>query len=83
MEVLYEVCCGLDVHQATVVACVRRPGSRGRRAKEVRTFGTMTAQLLDLVDWLTEQRVTHVALESTGVLWKPVFNLLEGHFEVL
>jgi transposase len=83
MEVLYEACCGLDVHQATIVACVRRPGPRGRRAKEVRTFGTMTAQLLDLVDWLTEQRVTHVALESTGVLWKPVFNLLEGHFEVL
>jgi transposase len=83
MEVLYEACCGLDVHQATVVACVRRPGPKGRRTREVRTFGTMTAQLLNLVDWLTEQRVTHVALESTGVLWKPVFNLLEGHFEVL
>lgn len=83
MDVLYQACCGLDVHEATVVACVRRPGSRGRRAREVRTFGTVTAQLLELTDWLREQRVTHVAMESTGVLWVPVFNLLEDSFEVL
>jgi transposase len=83
MDVLYEVCCGLDVHQATVVACVRRPGPRGRRASEVRTYGATTGQLLELVDWLADQRVTHVAMESTGVLWKPVFNLLEDHFTVL
>jgi transposase len=82
MDVVYETCCGLDVHQATVVACVRRGGRRGR-TRAVRTFGTTTAELLQLVDWLTEQGVTHVALESTGVLWKPVFNLLEGHVEVL
>ena len=83
MDVLYEACCGLDIHQATVVACVRRPGPRRRRSQEVRTFGTTTAQLLELVDWLTEQRVTHIAMESTGVLWQPLFNLLEGHFAVL
>ena len=83
MDVLYEVCCGLDVHQATVVACVRRPGPRGRRVSEVRTYGTTTGQLLELVDWLADQQVTHVAMESTGVLWKPVFNLLEDHVTVL
>jgi len=83
MEVVYETCCGLDVHQATVVACVRRWGERRRRTGEVRTFGTTTKELLGLVDWLAELGVTHVAMESTGVLWKPVFNLLEGHCEVL
>lgn len=83
MEVLYEQCCGLDVHEATVVACVRHRGGRGRRAGEVRTFGTTTPELLQLVDWLAEEKVSHVAMESTGVLWKPVFNLLEGSFEVL
>jgi transposase len=76
MEVLYERCCGLDVHQATVVGCVRRQGERRRRASEVRTFGTTTAELLDLADWLTAEGVTHVAMESTGVFWKPVFNIL-------
>jgi transposase len=83
MDVLYEACCGLDVQAATVVACVRRRGARGRRTSEVRTFGTSTAKLLELADWLTEHRVTHVAMESTGVLWKPVFNILEGAFTVL
>jgi transposase len=83
MEVLYERCCGLDVHQATVVGCVRRQGERRRRASEVRTFGTTTAELLDLADWLTAEGVTHVAMESTGVFWKPVFNILEGGFEVI
>src|SRR5712692_6271284 len=78
MDVIYEACAGLDVHAATVVACVRRPGTRGRRTREVRTFGTTTGELLKLADWLTEQGVTHVAMESTGVLWKPVFNILEG-----
>ena len=83
MEVLFETCCGLDVHLKTVVACVRRQGKNRRRSSEARTFGTTTAQLLRLVDWLTEEGVTHVAMESTGVYWKPVFNLLEGSFEVL
>ncbi len=83
MDVLYEACAGLDVHAATVVACVRRPGTRGRRTREVRTFGTTTGELLKLADWLTEQGVTHVAMESTGVLWKPVFNILEGSCTVI
>jgi hypothetical protein len=83
MEVLYERCAGLDVHQATVVACVRRPGTRGRRANEVRTFGTTTAELLTLADWLTAEGVGHVAMESTGVFWKPVFNILEGSVAVI
>jgi len=83
MEVLVEICSGLDVHQASVVACVRRPGKRGRRTSEVRTFGTTTPELLQLADWLTTEGVTHVAMESTGVFWKPVFNILEGHVEVI
>ena len=77
MEVLYERCSGLDVHQATVVACVRRPGERRPRTSEVRTFGTTTGELLALADWLMREGVTHVAMESTGVYWKPVFNILE------
>ena len=73
MQVIYERCCGLDVHKKTVVACVLTPVGR-----ETRTFGTMTRELLQLADWLLEQEVTHVAMESTGVFWKPVYNLLEG-----
>ena len=83
MEVLYERCSGLDVHQATVVACVRHPGERGRRISEIRTFGTTTVELLALADWLTTEGITHVAMESTGVYWKPVFNILEGNFAVV
>jgi transposase len=83
MEVLYQTCCGLEVHLATVVACVRHPTKSGRRKSDVRTFGTTTAELLQLADWLTEHGVTHVAMESTGVLWKPVFNILEGTFAVI
>lgn len=78
METLYECCCGLDVHAQTIVACVIRKGR-----KEVRTFGAMTAQLLQLCDWLQEVGCTHVAMESTGVYWKPVFNILEGVLEVI
>jgi len=83
MEKVYERCCGLDVYKKTVVACLRVPGPRGRRASEVRTFGTMTPELLALADWLLAARCTHVAMESTGVYWKPVFNILEGVCEVL
>lgn len=83
MERLYERCCGLDVHKKRVVACLRLPGPRGRRRREVRTFGTTTGELLRLADWLTENGCTHVAMESTGVYWKPVFNVLEGVCEVL
>jgi transposase len=77
MEVVYPRCCGLDLHKRTVVACLLTPGPRGKPSKEVRTFGTMTDDLLALSDWLTATGCTHVAMESTGVLWKPIFNLLE------
>src|SRR5712692_4763521 len=72
MDIMYERCCGLDVHKKTVVACVLVPGSGRQPTKEIRTFGTMTADLLELADWLSEKGVTHVALESTGVYWHPV-----------
>jgi transposase len=83
MDTLYRCCAGLDVHKRTVVACVRRLGRGGRVRREVRTFGTMTRDLLALSEWLTAAGVTHVAMESTGVYWKPIFNLLEGPFQVL
>lgn len=76
MEVLYPRCCGLDVHKKTVTACLITPGPKGERHKEVRTFGTMTEDLLALADWLVLSSCTHVAMESTGVYWKPIYNLL-------
>jgi transposase len=83
MQVKYERCAGLDVHKKTVVACRRVPDGQGGCQQETRTFGTMTADLLGLHDWLAAVGVTHVAMESTGVYWKPVFNVLEGSFAVL
>src|SRR5437764_9266550 len=83
MEVLHRCCCGLDVHKQTVVACLRQVGADGRRGKELRTFGTMTDDLLALADWLQAAGCTHVAMESTGVFWKPVYNILEGQCALL
>jgi transposase len=83
MDVLYERCCGLDLHKRSVTACRLLPGPGGQPVKELRTFGTMTAELLALGDWLEEGGVTHVAMESTGVYWKPVWNLLEERFTLL
>lgn len=85
MQVVYERCAGLDVHQKTVVACVLVSGADGTVRDTVRTFSTMTADLARLSGWLREQQVACVALESTGVYWLPVFNLLEeeGHAVVL
>lgn len=83
MDVVYERCCGLDVHKQTVVACVIVPGADREPIKEIRTFGTMTPDLLEFADWLNACGVTHVAMESTGVYWKPVWNLLEGQFQLL
>src|SRR5260370_4619340 len=77
MQVLYPRCCGLDIHKKTVVACMLLTNPDGTIRRVVRTFGTMTAELLALGDWLRLHEVTHVAMESTGVLWRPVFNLLE------
>lgn len=73
MEVTYERCAGLDIHKKSVVACVITP-----EGQETRTFATMTKDLLTLADWLMERQVTHVAMESAGVFWKPIYNLLEG-----
>jgi transposase len=78
MEVIYERCSGLDVHKKTVVANVITP-----QKKETRTFSTVTRDLLALKDWLHEYEVTHVAMESTGVYWKPIYNLLEDDFTVM
>jgi transposase len=83
MDVVYARCCGLDVHKRTVVACVIVPGASQQPSKTIRTFGTMSSDLLELAEWLADQAVTHVALESTGVYWKPVWNLLEGSFTLL
>jgi transposase len=82
MEVIYKRCCGLDVHKETVVACLLiRDG--GKVVKEIHTFLTMTVDLVVLHDWLKAHQVTHVAMESTGIYWRPVFNLLEEDFTVL
>jgi transposase len=78
MDTIHPHCAGLDVHKDTVVACVRHVAPSGRARSEVRTFSTLTAGLLELADWLTRQGVTHAALESTGVYWKPVYHILEG-----
>src|SRR3954467_10281667 len=83
MDVLHRCCAGLDVHQKTVVACVRKISPSGEVEQSVRTFGTMTDDLLELAGWLASLAVTHLAMESTGVYWKPVFNLLEGRFAVI
>jgi transposase len=78
MQVLYPCCCGIDIHAKTAVACLIKDGK-----KETRTFSTMTAELLRSLDWLTAAGCSHVAVESTGIYWKPVFNLLEGAIEVI
>lgn len=83
MEVIVDRCAGLDVHQASVVACVNSTGPGGRSHKEVRTFGTMRDDLIALRDWLKEAGVTLVAMESTGVYWKPVYEALEHEFETI
>ena len=86
MEIVYERCAGLDVHKRTVVACVLTPGPaplKGEPHRQIRTFGTMAADLLQLGDWLAEHGVSHVALESTGSYWHPVWNLLEDRFSLL
>jgi transposase len=82
MEALYPRCAGLDVHKADVVACLRTVSAGGKVTKQVRTFSTMTCSLRELADWLSSEAVTHVAMESTGVYWKPVFQILEDRFTV-
>ncbi len=83
MQVLYPCCCGLDIHKKFVVACVLRTAPDGQVQKETRTFSTMTGELLALGDWLRAVGCTHVAMESTSSYWRPVYNLLEGQFDLL
>src|SRR3989442_681287 len=83
MERVYERCCALDVHKAQVTACVHAPDQRGVRSELCAEFSTMTADLLGLRDWLLGLGITHVAMEATGVYWKPVYYLLEDDFELL
>src|SRR6266849_808128 len=83
MEVLYPCCGGLDVHKKSITACVLWAEAKGKSRKEKKRFGTFTHDLLQLADWLEQCGVTHVAMESTGVYWKPVWNILAEQFEVL
>jgi transposase len=83
MQVVHERCCGLDVHKKVVAACALTPGEGGGARKEQRSFGTMTDDLERLAVWLAERGVTHVAMESTGSYWKPVWNVLEERFQLV
>jgi transposase len=82
MEVQHERCAGLDVHKETVVVCVRVQSGK-KATREVKTFGTTTTDLLAMSDWMTAEGVTHVAMEATGVYWRPVWHVLDSHFEQL
>jgi transposase len=83
METVIERCCGLDVHQGSVVACIIVTDQRRKPRREIRTFGTMTKDLEALRQWLESEGITHVAMESTGVYWRPVYNLLHGSFALI
>jgi transposase len=83
MQTLVERGCGMDVHQATVVACLLVVMKNGKAQKQVRTFGTTTRELMGLREWLLSEGCTHVAMESTGVYWKPIYAILEGAFEII
>src|SRR5947209_185842 len=83
LPLLYTCCAGLDVHKATVVACVLQTAPKGKVTKAIRTFATTTTSLQELANWLSSQDVTHVAMESTGIYWRPIFNLLEARFQVI
>lgn len=79
MDIIIDKGCGLDVHKQSVVACIMGSGIK----KEIRTFGTFTSDLMELKEWLKENGITHIAMESTGVYWKPIFNILEDEFEIM
>src|SRR5467141_367484 len=83
MQTLVERGCGMDVHQATVVACLLVVLKNGKVQKQIRTFGTTTRELLSLREWLLSEGCTHVAMESTGVYWKPIYTILEGALEIV
>jgi transposase len=81
-DVVYRRCCGLDVHKDTIAACVRWTEETGECHKENRIFGTTTQELEKLARWMEQHQVRQVAMESTGVYWRPVWNVLEGRFEI-
>jgi len=83
MDVQMKHACGLDVHQATVVACLLSVLDSGKVKKQIRTFGTTTRELLSLRDWLLAEGCRRVAMESTGVYWKPVYTILEGALDLI
>jgi len=83
MQVLHERCCGLDIHKRLIVACAITPGPAGRPQRALRSFGTMTADILQLGDWLAERGVSYVVMESTGNYWRPIWNLLEGQVRLV
>ena len=83
MRIVYKRCCGMDVHKKVIVACLLVLDRHGELHKQIRKFGTMTKDLLGMLDWLQAAGCTHVAMESTGVYWKPIYNILEGHLEVV
>jgi transposase len=83
MRIVYPRCCGLDVHKRSISACLLTPHEEGGTKQQVRRFGTVTRDLLELCDWLITNQVTHVAMESTGVYWKPVWNILEASVTIL
>jgi transposase len=83
MRIVYAHCCGLDVHKRSISACLLTANEAGATQQQIRRFGTVTRELLELCDWLRSNHVTHVAMESTGVYWKPVWNILEASFTIL
>jgi transposase len=83
MEAIVQRCCGLDVHQASVTACLLVGTAHQQVSRETRKFGTMTRDLNELRDWLKDKGCTHVVMESTGVYWMPVYTVLEGHFTLI
>jgi transposase len=83
MQIIHRCCCGLDVHKKLIVACLISLNEAGEFQKEIRSFATMTKDILALADWLTSAGCTHIAMESTGVYWRPIWNLLEEQFELL
>src|SRR5437667_5696155 len=79
MRIMHACCCGLDVHKKMILACLLRQGSE----KQIRQFGTTTGELQTMKEWLVQSGCTHIAIESTGVYWKPVYNILEGQLVTL
>jgi len=83
MQVTHSHCAGIDVHKKTVVVCCLREADNGTLKRDTRSFGTLTSELLRMSEWLTNEGITQIAMESTGEYWKPVYNILESSFEVM